>query len=297
MFKYIGILFVSLLVGCSSPSLNNGYYLDNSYPSNNKSERIQYVILHYTVSDDAHSIKILTKGKVSSHYLILSEPDTKQGKPVVLQLVPERLKAWHAGDSRWLYHSGMNDISIGIEIVNPGFQGDKKGERSWPPFNDPQIAALIPLLKDIMLRNNIPPENIIGHSDIAPLRKQDPGKAFPWQRLSQQGIGAWPDPKTVTKFLAGRNVNEPASILRVQKALKFYGYSGIPLSGKLDTQTKKTLRAFQLHFRPRDIEGLADAETEAIALALIEKYRDLNKFKVFEKTKQLEHSPANQQGD
>ncbi len=92
------------------------------------------------------------------------------------------------------------------------------------------------------------------------------------------------DAKTVSKYLAGRNANEPANVLRVQKALKFYGYSAIPLSGELDDQTKKTLRAFQLHFRQRDIEGLADAETEAIALALIEKYRDMENFKLFEQT-------------
>lgn len=297
MLKHIGIFLIFLLVGCTAPTSNNGYYVDKRYPSQNSSERIQYVILHYTVSDDDHSIKILTKGKVSSHYLIPSHPDYKDRKPIVLQLVPEELKAWHAGDSRWLYHTSLNDSSIGIEIVNAGFQGEKKGAKGWPEFNESQITALIPLLKDIMQRYNIPPENIIGHSDIAPLRKQDPGKAFPWQRLSQQGIGAWPDPKTVNKYLAGRNVNEPANILRIQKALKFYGYSGIPLSGQLDVQTKKTLRAFQLHFRPRDIEGLADAETEAIALSLIEKYRDMSKFKVFERTKQLEHAPANQQGD
>lgn len=285
MFKYIGILFVFLLVGCSISASNKGYYLDNRYPSRNTSERIQYIILHYTVSNDARSIELLTKGNVSSHYLIPSKPEFKYGKPVVLQLVPEQLKAWHAGHSRWQHQKGLNDTSIGIEIVNPGFQENSLGNQTWVPFNESQIVALIPLVQDIMQRYNIPPENIIGHSDIAPLRKQDPGRAFPWQRLAQQGIGAWPDAKTVSKYLAGRNANEPANVLRVQKALKFYGYSAIPLSGELDDQTKKTLRAFQLHFRQRDIEGLADAETEAIALALIEKYRDMENFKLFEQTK------------
>ncbi|ENR5394098.1 TPA: N-acetylmuramoyl-L-alanine amidase [Providencia rettgeri] len=295
MFKYIGILFTFLLLGCSAS--NKGYYLDNRYPSKNSSQRIQYVIIHYTVSDDAHSIVTLTQGKVSSHYLIPSVPETKNGRPVVLQLVPESLKSWHAGESYWLQHNGLNDTSIGIEIVNAGLQKDVKGKRYWAPYNEAQITALIPLLQDIMKRYSIPPENIIGHSDIAPLRKQDPGKAFPWQRLAQHGIGAWPDPKTVTKFLAGRNANEPASVLHIQKALHFYGYSTIPLSGQLDSQTKKTLRAFQLHFRPRDIEGQADAETEAIALALIEKYRDMQKFKLFEKTSLLPNVSTNQQGD
>ncbi|HBO21373.1 N-acetylmuramoyl-L-alanine amidase [Providencia sp.] len=297
MYKGIGIFIIFLLIGCSSPSSQTGYYLDHSYSSKNTSERIQYVVLHYTVSDDEQSIKILTKGKVSSHYLIPSQPQQKNNQPIVLQLVPESLKAWHAGDSRWLYHTSMNDSSIGIEIVNGGFSDDKKGNKTWAPFNDIQIVALIPLVKDIMRRYNIPPENILGHSDVAPRRKQDPGRAFPWQRLSQQGIGAWPDPKTVTKYLAGRNVNEPTNILQLQKALKFYGYSGIPLTGKLDRETQSTLRAFQLHFRPRDIDGRADAETEAIVFALIEKYRDMSRFKAYQQKKQSEESFSNQHGD
>ncbi|MDD9339302.1 MAG: N-acetylmuramoyl-L-alanine amidase [Providencia heimbachae] len=297
MYKIIGILFVFLLAGCSTPSSQTGYYLDHSNVSKNTSERIQYIVLHYTVSDDDYSIYLLTKGKVSSHYLLPSKPQQRNNLPVILQLVPEQLKAWHAGDSRWLYHTSLNDSSIGIEIVNSGYQVDKQGNKSWAPFNDEQIDALVPLVKDIMQRYNIPAENVIGHSDIAPLRKQDPGRAFPWQRLSQQGIGAWPDPKTVSKYLAGRNVNERSNVLQLQKALKFYGYSGIPLSGKLDVETQKTLRAFQLHFRPRDIDGLADAETEAIVLALIEKYRSIQKCRDFQRKSQPDHIYSNQQGD
>lgn len=285
MLKYIGILFVFLVLGCSTSGPNKGYYIDNSHPSKNRNERIQYIILHYTVSDDARSLELLTNGSVSSHYLIPSEPKVKSGKPVILQLVPEHLRAWHAGYSRWLHRRGLNDTSIGIEIVNAGLQEDSLGNQHWAPFNESQITALIPLVLDIMHRHNIPSENVIGHSDIAPLRKIDPGRVFPWQRLAQHGIGAWPDSATVARFLAGRNANEPTSVLRIQKALKFYGYSGIPLSGELDKQTQKTLQAFQLHFRQRDTEGLADAETEAIALALIEKYRDMENFKVFEEVK------------
>ncbi|SUC34294.1 N-acetylmuramoyl-L-alanine amidase AmiD precursor [Providencia rustigianii] len=295
MYRAIWISIIFLLVGCSTAPSKTGYFLDQSHPSRNTSERIQYIVLHYTVSDDAHSIKILTKGKVSSHYLIPSQPEQKNGQPVILQLVPERLKAWHAGDSRWQYHHSLNDNSIGIEIVNEGLVR-KNGQDIWQPFNDSQIDALIPLLSDIMQRYGIPPENVIGHSDIAPLRKQDPGRAFPWQVLALHGIGAWPDPQTVTKHLAGRQVNAPANVLRLQKALKFYGYAGIPQTGKLDAETKRTLRAFQLHFRPRDIDGLADAETEAIALALIEKYRDMPKFMHVLKSNKPDNS-SNQQGD
>ncbi|HGN0869802.1 TPA: N-acetylmuramoyl-L-alanine amidase [Providencia alcalifaciens] len=295
MARAIWIFVIFLLVGCSTTPSKTGYYLDQSYPSQNTSERIQFIVLHYTVSDDAHSIKILTKGKVSSHYLIPSQPAQKNGQPVILQLVPERLKAWHAGDSRWQYHHGLNDSSIGIEIVNEGLVR-KNGQDIWSPFNDSQIDALIPLLKDIMQRYDIPPENVIGHSDIAPLRKQDPGRAFPWQSLALHGIGAWPDPQTVNKYLAGRQINASVSVLNLQKALKFYGYAGIPLTGKLDKETKQTLRAFQMHYRPRDIDGRADAETEAIALALIEKYRNMPKFKQSLKSNKSE-SASNQQGD
>lgn len=278
MIRNLFILFCFLVSGCSTLTSQQGYYLDKSHPSQNVSERIQYVVLHYTVSDDEYSIYLLTKQNVSSHYLIPSQPAQKNNQPVVLQLVPEELKAWHAGDSHWRYHSGLNDTSIGIEIVNPGFTVDKQGHKTWAPFNDAQITALIPLVKDIMQRYDIPAENIIGHSDIAPLRKEDPGRAFPWEALSKQGIGAWPDMKTVENYLSGRAVDEPSSVLLLQKALKFYGYAEIPLTGKLDAKTQKTISAFQMHFRPRNIDGQADAETESIALALIDKYRDMPRF-------------------
>ncbi|EKT53148.1 N-acetylmuramoyl-L-alanine amidase [Providencia sneebia] len=278
MFRIIGILALLLLSGCSTLSSRPGYYVDSSQPSKNTSERIQYVILHYTVADDDYSLHLLTQGQVSSHYLVTSEPEQKSDQPIVLQLVPEELKAWHAGHSHWLYHRNLNNSSIGIEIVNPGYQLDEQGNKTWPEFNESQIVALIPLIKDIMQRYNIPAENIIGHSDIAPLRKEDPGKAFPWERLSQHGIGAWPDAATVTKYLSGRTIDESSDLLKLQKALKFYGYTEIPLSGELDEETQKTISAFQMHFRPRNIDGLPDAETEAIAFALIEKYRNMSSF-------------------
>ncbi|AMG68076.1 MULTISPECIES: N-acetylmuramoyl-L-alanine amidase [Providencia] len=278
MIRYLLILMVFIISGCSTLSPRQGYYVDNRYPSRNTSERVQYVVLHYTVSDDNQSIYLLTKGNVSSHYLIPSTPSQENNKPVVLQLVPESLKAWHAGDSHWLNSSNLNDTSIGIEIVNSGFSTDQNGRKIWAPFNQSQILALIPLVKDIMQRYNIPAQNIIGHSDIAPLRKEDPGRAFPWEELAKQGIGAWPDAATVKGYLSNRGKDEPSNVLLLQKALRFYGYAEIPLSGELDGQTQRIISAFQMHFRPRNIDGKADAETEAIALALIEKYRDMPRF-------------------
>lgn len=278
MLRNLLFFLIFLFSGCSTFSPQTGYYVDTNHPSQNSNQRIQYVILHYTVSDDERSLYLLTKGKVSSHYLILNQPQYNNNKPVILQLVPENLRAWHAGASSWLHRTGLNDTSIGIEIVNAGYKDDQNGNRTWAPFNPSQISALIPLVKDIMQRYQIPPENIIGHSDIAPLRKEDPGRAFPWEALSKQGIGAWPDAKTVTNYLSNRPVDEPSNILLLQKALKFYGYADIPLSGQLDTATQKTISAFQMHFRPRNIDGQADAETEAIAFALIEKYRNIAQF-------------------
>lgn len=282
------ILFTFLLASCTRLTSHDGYYVDSQYPSQNTSQRIQYVVLHYTVEDDAKSIYLLTKGQVSAHYLIPSQPQQKNNQPVILQLVPETLKAWHAGDSRWQYHRSLNDNSIGIEIVNAGFSIDERGNKVWAPFHDIQIAALAPLVKDIMQRYNLPAENILGHSDIAPLRKSDPGRAFPWKVLSQQGIGAWPDDQTVKKYLSGRAANIPSDVLLLQKALKFYGYADIPLSGELDTATQKTISAFQMHFRPRNIDGQADAETEAIAFALSEKYRDMSRFAASNQLEQIQ---------
>ncbi len=287
MFRIVGILALLLLSGCSTLSQRSGYYVDLSHPSQNTSERIQYVILHYTVSDDDYSIYLLTKGQVSSHYLIPTQPTQKNNQPVVLQLVPEELKAWHAGHSHWLCHRNLNNSSIGIEIVNPGYKVDQQGNKTWPEFHESQIVALIPLIKDIMQRYDIPAENIIGHSDIAPLRKEDPGRAFPWERLSQHGIGAWPDATTVKKYLAERNADQPSDILKLQKALKFYGYTDIPVSGELDKETQKTISAFQMHFRPRNIDGQPDAETESIAMALIEKYRNMPTFLKLNQSKKL----------
>lgn len=135
------------------------------------------------------------------------------------------------------------------------------------------MDALIALTKDIIQRYQITPDNVLGHSDIAPLRKQDPDKLFPWERLAAAGIGAWPDPLTVIHYLAGRAPDAPADVSVIQSLLKRYGYDQIPQNGVLDEDTQKTISAFQMHFRPRDISGHADAETEAIAHALVDKYR------------------------
>ncbi|CNI44315.1 N-acetylmuramoyl-L-alanine amidase [Yersinia frederiksenii] len=281
MRKLLSAGILLLLAGCSSSQRDNqhklidrgDYKVDTSMPSIAQNERVRFLVLHYTAIDDAESLKVLTQGQVSAHYLVKTHPDTLDGKPVVLQLVPESQRAWHAGVSDWHGRSSLNDTSIGIEIVNKGFTEKMLG-REWYPYNESQIKLIERLTKDIVERYNIDPTDVVAHSDIAPLRKSDPGPLFPWQRLALLGIGAWPDDATVTKYIDGRNKRDMASVSVIQQALARYGYQ-IPQSGELDDETKQVIKAFQMHFRAQDFSGVPDVETEAIALALVEKYRPL----------------------
>ncbi|WP_420907210.1 N-acetylmuramoyl-L-alanine amidase [Yersinia bercovieri] len=268
-----------LLAGCSSTQSNKphklidrgDYKIDTNNPSVAQNDRVRFLVLHYTATDDAESLRLLTQGNVSAHYLVKTHPDTVEGKPVVLQLVPEEQRAWHAGVSDWQGRNNLNDSSIGIEIVNKGFTEKMLG-RTWYPYNESQIKLIERLTKDIVERYNIDPTDVIAHSDIAPLRKSDPGPLFPWKRLAEQGIGAWPDEATVTKYIDGRDIHDTASIATIQQTLARYGYK-IPQSGILDDETRQVITAFQMHFRAQDFSGIPDVETEAIALALVEKYR------------------------
>lgn len=255
----------------------DGYYASHAFKSIGQNERVRFLVLHYTALDDRQSLKTLTEGQVSAHYLIPEEPASKRGKPIILQLVDENQRAWHAGVSSWNGRVNLNDTSVGIEIVNPGFTENMLGQHTWYPYSEKQIVAISALAKDIIRRYQISPDNVIGHSDIAPLRKQDPGKLFPWARLATMGIGAWPDRSLVTQYIANRSPYAPADVSVIQALLKQYGYDQIPQNGILDENTRKTISAFQMHFRSDDIRGNADAETEAIARALVEKYREPRK--------------------
>ncbi|MFS1538977.1 MAG: N-acetylmuramoyl-L-alanine amidase [Candidatus Phlomobacter fragariae] len=276
MRKLFMMFLVLMIVGCSSKThiVDRGnYYIDKSFSSIGQNDRIKFLIFHYTAVNDASSLQTLTQAKVSAHYLIPEIPKMKGGKPVIFNLVPEDRRAWHAGLSNWNGRLNLNDSSIGIEIVNKGFTEGMLGDKIWYPFNEQQISSIIVLAQDIIKRHNITPDNVLAHSDVAPLRKYDPGKLFPWKRLAEVGIGAWPDEMTVKKYLVGGSPYAPASVSNIQKNLKKYGYDKIPQTGELDEETRRTISAFQLHFRPADISGNADAETEAIARALVEKYR------------------------
>jgi N-acetylmuramoyl-L-alanine amidase len=260
-----------LLAACTTTTVDRGtYYADTSHRARYADTRIRFLVMHYTEIDEAQSLNVLTTEQVSAHYLVPEAPQIKNGEPVVLQLVPESQRAWHAGISDWQGTTELNAASIGIENVNRGPIDTQQG-RTWQPYPPAQVDALIRLSKDIVSRYGIPPTRVVGHSDIAPQRKTDPGPLFPWKQLYDAGVGAWPDAATVTADLAGRAPDARADVLGLQQKLARYGYE-VATDGVLDEKTRRVFAAFQMHFRPRDYSGNPDAETDAIAQALLDKY-------------------------
>ncbi|MBF7074009.1 serine hydrolase [Glaciecola sp. MH2013] len=267
-------------------------------PSKNYSYRVKSLIMHFTAVDFQQSVEALVnEGNVSSHYLIpaLNDPTYHQKKIKIFQLVDETERAWHAGVSYWQGRSGLNDHSIGIEIVNqasceeatvidasddsiaPRILGAEKDRDlcTFPDFEEAQIQALIELTKDILSRNpDITPTAIIGHSDVAPSRKNDPGPRFPWYRLYQEGIGAWYDKESFTRHWLEFN-QQPPSLSLVQKALSSYGY-GITVTGINNQETIDTLSAFQMHFLPWQVTGELNNQSAAAVFALLDKYFPLH---------------------
>jgi N-acetylmuramoyl-L-alanine amidase len=268
--KWILILAAILLSGCQSGvESRKGYWADLRHPAQGARPRIKVIVIHYTAEDFSSSLATLTDNQVSAHYLIPRQPPQREGKGIIWQLVPERDLAWHAGPSFWRGATRINDTSVGIELVNSGYRRTLTG-REWQAFTPAQIASLSALVKDVAQRYGIAPENIVGHSDIASQRKQDPGPRFPWQQLAQQGIGAWPDADRVQVYLAGKAAQTPVPTAQVMELLQRYGYAVTPEMTLL--QQQNLIAAFQMHFRPTDYRGLPDAETAAIAAALLEKY-------------------------
>ena len=215
-------------------------------PSPNFDERtlpIGMIVLHYTgMQDGAAAIARLcdAEAKVSSHYVV-DEDGT------VLRLVPEDKRAWHAGRSHWRGTTDINSASIGIEIVNPGH------EFGYRPFTDAQIDAVIRLVASIKERHEITRGNVVGHSDIAPTRKRDPGELFPWSKLAKLRL-ALPRP---TRNLMDPMWTEGGFLL----ALDRFGYDV--------TEPMAAIMAFQRRFRPELIDGEVDAECRMILLALL----------------------------
>ncbi|WP_037386134.1 N-acetylmuramoyl-L-alanine amidase [Serratia sp. DD3] len=272
------ILASVLLAGCqtqqhstsASTIMEQGSYrLETLHQARGADQRIRFLVMHYTASDFNASLKTLTDENVSAHYLLPEQPSLQKGKPVAYQLVPEEMRAWHAGVSYWRGRNNLNDTSIGIELVNPGFSHLLQAKH-WPPYSPAQIELLILLSRDIIKRYDIQPMDIVGHSDIAPQRKQDPGPLFPWQQLAQAGIGAWPDKQQVEYYLAGRDKQAPVAMAPFLAKLQRYGYGVDPTWDR--NQQQHLVAAFQMHFRPGDHRGKPDAESEAIIDALLSKY-------------------------
>ena len=215
-------------------------------PSPNFNERqlpVSMIVLHYTGMQSAEAaLARLTDpaAEVSAHYLI-----DEQGQ--VLVLVDEALRAWHAGASFWRGVTDVNSASVGIELVNPGH------DFGYRPFPIPQMAALLRLLPEIVQRHGIAAANVVGHSDIAPTRKIDPGELFDWEQLASHGL-AVPRPRAAL-------TDPPWDDAGVAAALARYGYAVDDLPA--------AIRAFQRRFRPEAVTGLADAETRAILNQLL----------------------------
>ena len=222
---------------------------------------VSHIILHYTDMPDAQAALDRLcdpQAKVSAHYLI-----RRDGQ--VFQLVDEADRAWHAGVSFWSGEADMNSASIGIELDHDGHENG-----TMTAFPKVQIQALIALLEDIVVRHDIDPRHILGHSDIAPGRKIDPGEAFDWAALAAAGFGLWLDNvkiETVPPLAEGSAHDKgDKAVMPLQKALAAFGYQ-ISADGVYGAQTKAVITAFQRHFRPTKIDGIADAETQTLVYA------------------------------
>ena len=225
------------------PSPNVGVRKNGGRPS--------MLIVHYTgLETVARSIFVLADPAcgVSCHYVI----DEAGG---IVQMVPEALRAWHAGVSGWAGESDINSHSIGIEIQNPGH------DNGYPDFPPEQMKSVVALAKDIVARNRIPAERVLAHSDVAPQRKSDPGEKFDWQELARAGVGHWvePEPPDAGGLLAASG-DEVDVVAEMQRLLESYGYD-CPQTGAFDAATVKVVIAFQRHFRPARVDGRIDRST------------------------------------
>ena len=215
---------------------------------------IKIIVIHYTgMQSEVDALNRLTdfKSKVSCHYLI-------NEKGQIISIIPDNYTAWHAGKSRWGKLSSLNKYSIGIELVNPGHNfGYKK-------FGKKQISALIQLIKKLIKKYNINKKNIVGHSDIAPLRKKDPGEKFPWKILAKSNIGIWHNLKQ-KKLMKNRK----KKILKMEKLIFFKFLNKIGFQTRFNIKKskyqKKLIEAFQRRFRPELISGIIDKECFFIA--------------------------------
>lgn len=230
----------SPLVGILAPSPNHG----------ERRAPVDMLLLHYTGMARAEAaIDLLRdpRAEVSCHYVVLEDGG-------IVQMVSEARRAWHAGVSSWEGVTDTNSRSIGIEIVNPGHS------LGYPAFPEAQIIAVAALCQDILARHAIRADRVLAHSDVAPLRKEDPGEKFPWHLLHHAGVGhlVHEAPIRGGRFFMQGDGGEPVAAL--QSMLALYGY-GLAVTGTYDAETEAVVRAFQRHFRRAKVDGVADAST------------------------------------
>ncbi|MDZ7591136.1 MAG: N-acetylmuramoyl-L-alanine amidase [Rubrivivax sp.] len=255
-----GVLLAALLAGCATPlpTTSGGVAIDTSRSARGQDSRVLFLILHYTVADLPISLKVLTEHDVSAHYVVSDETP-----PRIFRLVDEGRRAWHSGASAWKGHRMLNASSVGIEIVHPGFKPGPNGERIYQPFSEAQMQALIPLIQDIVQRHQIRPDRILGHGEVSPAYKEDPGPTFPWRRLAEEGITPpWPDASRVAAQRERFEALLPDAAW-FQRALAQHGYL-VALTGEMDEQTQRVLMNFQMRYRPEKFDGTPDAETAAL---------------------------------
>jgi N-acetylmuramoyl-L-alanine amidase len=229
-----------------------------NYEERKPGGRIDILLLHYTGMDstDAALARLRSpEAKVSAHYLI-----TEGGS--VVQLVAESRRAFHAGISSWERTTDINSRSIGIEIANKGH------DFGCPDFTEAQIIAAIALCQDIVVRRGIRADRVLGHSDVAPGRKNDPGERFPWARLAAAGVGLWVEPLAIAPGPQLALGDSGPNVAELQHDLARYGY-GLDAGGTFDAATCDVVAAFQRHFRPARVDGIADPSTRGTLKALL----------------------------
>jgi len=232
-------------------------------PSPNHGERQggrrpDMILLHYTGMPEAKGALDFLRAsasQVSCHYFVFED-----GR--IVQLVQESRRAWHAGAASWAGETDINSCSIGIEIANGGH------DNFYPDYPRRQIAAVTALCRSILTRNQIPPTRVLGHSDVAPSRKRDPGEKFPWRVLYDSGVGHWVKPAPITEGPMLALGDRGEAVRAVQGALADYGY-GIDANGMYDSRTHEIVMAFQRHFRPELIDGVSDESTRATLRELL----------------------------
>ncbi|MDE1173427.1 MAG: N-acetylmuramoyl-L-alanine amidase [Parvibaculaceae bacterium] len=221
---------------------------------------IDMLVLHYTgmASSKAALDRLRDpQAKVSAHYMV-------EETGAIFRLAPEQARAWHAGVSNWKGRDNLNGRSIGIEIVNGGH------DFGCPAYPAVQMEAVAALSREIMARHPIRADNVVAHSDIAPTRKQDPGEWFDWRFLHARGVGLWAEPEPILEDGPALSLHDRGDpVAELQYGLASYGY-GLEVLGRFDEQTRAVIAAFQRHFRPERVDGIADLSTVMTLKKLIE---------------------------